>query len=773
MAAHGRFFLHIWGLEADLDRKKRCPPLYCVLNFDHFKKIKTKVVKPQGENKTVSWAEDVTFNYMTKYTDRLKYKSFSIQVYAKGMLSNEFIGATKVDLHTLLTGPISHNLQLWNQVRSAGSVRFKLSMKQNVLLKIFFKNLAIFNLPRLKSGKYPPIFLRVGTTDPKVKSKVETVLRDNTQDAEWFKVEQLRFSTTFDRLFNSDMQLAVICGGFNFGSIKLPFASYARFQDGEEVEFQKRLEVPYKFIRGPAPGPVELRGIFFYNNFPTFAQMTGGVHTDTGIEDAVPAHRMCRKPHVRVKYLSDKPSMRAELMMIPNREEKGKLVESHTKEIKHSSNGHPRVYRSASVADLTHSKERSMQSELMMIPNREEKEKLVESHTKGIKHSSNGHPRVYRAASVADLSHSKERKQHSNAHLRVFRGASVADDPRRTPSPDPESKRRAREEYSSLDNHGSDEVDTKSHLKQLTFPETPPRTPTPPMTAPPKTPPPAHQLHRTRSSSASSTVSGLHRRRSSTHKPPNTDPGRRKSKVRPRERKRSSSMTKAESENTMVHQVRLHRGSVDEIRENIVPWYLQCVNNSARVLTRELRLPVPWTAHIDKTLGRMYFVNHETKSTQWNSPVPLAAIPPTSEVRNLKSPGTVEHVPSASNSDTKSEDSRARSFSGATVIENRLLPGKRSRNTIRKLSQQTIVEDGKDENKNEIRPFTPPSLAFQRVMSLTECRVFKTQVNKMKMKKLLSMGFSHELSHEALLTAGGALRKAISWLMRQPQPLSD
>jgi len=193
-------------------------------------------------------------------------------------------------------------------------------MKEIVNLWVILKNVSVSNIPRLKNGRDASVFLRASIPGFKgVTTKVETPLATETRNAEWHMIEKLRFKTCFHEIMfsNVEMQLEIIAaGGSQMATVSLPLRNHARFNDGEVVKFQRRMYLAQKYAAvgqqreggayheaGSSASsllPVEIKGTFFYKNFPSSAQMVCGVHTDTGIEDALPAHLQCIRPLIRV-----------------------------------------------------------------------------------------------------------------------------------------------------------------------------------------------------------------------------------------------------------------------------------------------------------------------------------------------------------------------------------------------------------------------------------------------------------------------------------------
>ncbi|GAB5364065.1 hypothetical protein AAMO2058_000937600 [Amorphochlora amoebiformis] len=298
--SYGVFSVRIFSLSAGDVRKGS---MFARCNFDNFKKFETNVVK---KTSYPEWETECEFKYTTQYADRLRYKTFAFEVYSKKMLGTDFIGVAKVSLDVLLSGPVSHELTLWNKSKVSGTARFKVEMHQQVRLKVFFTSLACFRLPLLRSSsKDPSTYLRIGVTDPNVKAVIKTKVREHTRDPEWDKIEQLRFTTTFKDLMSTSLMIESIHRGNVIAMAKLPFANYTSFT-GDVVKVSATMEIPQKYRSRGDQDIVELQGKLYYQNFPKTAQMIGGIHTDTGIEDGILAHDSCPVPPCPVKLIGGK-----------------------------------------------------------------------------------------------------------------------------------------------------------------------------------------------------------------------------------------------------------------------------------------------------------------------------------------------------------------------------------------------------------------------------------------------------------------------------------
>ena len=590
MSSPGRFEVKIYDISAS-DLKKKTG-LIIKGDFDKFKKFASHVAK-RGHHP--SWSTCESFNYSTQYADRLRYKKFVLEVKQKGLLSNDYIGGVSVDLHTLLTGPVAHSLALYNKKKKTGTLRFKCEMRQFVRLKVFFQSLAVFGLPWIR-GREPSVRLQITITHPNhSKLRVRTLVQEETCDPEWDKIEQLRFATTFKELMATSLVVDVLHRDSRIGTCKLPFKQYASFSDGELLQVRQtiQMESKYRDKEGRAP---TLRGGIYYNNFPNRAQMSAGLHTDNGVEDAVLAHAMCERPHGRVAYA--KEAKKPAPLQIVSAERKGKeAADSSALPLSKRSVSPPRP-RSASAA-------------------------VRPGHIHARPHP----PR----SAVTPLTPTLASTQRSTNPFATEMTAPLSTS------------------HSDIGNHMSD------------------------------------------ASSAAATTSR-----------------------RTRSFSRGASPNGQESTSARGARVARVRPNAGGPVASTEPWYFRKIDADARLMTKKLGMPIPWSAHFDKKSQRVYYVNHETRMTTWDLPTSVRPPMPKPEPTAPKPRPPMGPRPVASAPATPAQSQHKRLHSRGTGT-----PG----------------------------------------------------ADTTKLQHLTSMGFSQSLSQEALLLYNGDTQRAASWLITQPHPL--
>mmetsp|Transcript_9757 Transcript_9757/g.14643 ORF Transcript_9757/g.14643 Transcript_9757/m.14643 type:complete len:764 (+) Transcript_9757:29-2320(+) len=274
-STQGRYRIRIYDIcgenLAGKDKGGKSDP-YCTLDFDKYRKFQTNVVK-----KSVNpvFDTDETFHYITMYSNRLQFKHLVISVHDKDFWGKEFIGTAKVDLHTILTGPVEHSLQLMNKGQPAGTIKFKVEMTQLVSLKVNVLACCIINIPPHTNGKPRTTRIKFTTDHSEHKLATETSAKSGTE-TEWQHVGELRFNTNLKELWNTQLTAEVIDSkGKIVGRSIVPFKNYINL-DGDTVDIEEKIE----FVKNQKG---TFKATLRYSNFPTTAQMIGGIHDDNGI----------------------------------------------------------------------------------------------------------------------------------------------------------------------------------------------------------------------------------------------------------------------------------------------------------------------------------------------------------------------------------------------------------------------------------------------------------------------------------------------------------
>lgn len=291
MSKVGRYSVRIYDISCESlcakDSGGTSDP-FCKFDFDKFKKFNTPVVKKTLNPK---YDTDEKFFYTTQYADRLHHKNLVIDCHDKDFWGSKYIGTAKVDLHTILTGPIYHNLPLQDRGKNSGRVKFKVEMTQLFNLKIYFQGATITDLPRIK-GSDPNIRLRFYTDVNDHNLNVTSDEQRRTCNPEWRSLETLRINSDFRQIMSTTLYAEVQNNGERIGMVKIPFRKYYEVTDGRDVTVSEPVVLDSK-VSGSNP---QFKATLYYKNFPNTSHMIGGEHNDHGIIDARFFHPAAEKP---------------------------------------------------------------------------------------------------------------------------------------------------------------------------------------------------------------------------------------------------------------------------------------------------------------------------------------------------------------------------------------------------------------------------------------------------------------------------------------------
>mmetsp|Transcript_4127 Transcript_4127/g.9687 ORF Transcript_4127/g.9687 Transcript_4127/m.9687 type:complete len:688 (-) Transcript_4127:244-2307(-) len=292
----GRYTVRIYDVSCEdlvgKDRGGKSDP-YCKFDFDKYRKFNTEVVR---KSLNPRFKTDESFNYATQYADRLYRKNLVVTVQDKDFWGKDYLGTAKVDLHTILTGPVDHNLAILDKGEPAGRIKFKVEMTEMVHFKIFFKSACINNLPRI-NGREPSVKLTFTTNKPEHKLNVESQ-QVRGCDPEFHRTEQLRFTTNLRDLMYTNLHIGVVDSELGeIGSAKLEFQSHIN-TSGDNVTWS----LPIRFTHPACTTntSAKLEATVYYKDFPTMAHMIGGEHNDNGIVDSQFFHPIAEKPKVKI-----------------------------------------------------------------------------------------------------------------------------------------------------------------------------------------------------------------------------------------------------------------------------------------------------------------------------------------------------------------------------------------------------------------------------------------------------------------------------------------
>ena len=265
------------------------------LNFDGYKKLSTKPLPSAlAASAALVFSEAFTFQYETNYPQKLHQKQLTVKLYTHNViLADTLIGQASINLHTIATGPIVHDLPLVDAGgKAAGRVRLTVEMEQLVNMSLHLQSVSLSALPTIQ-GKAPVSHLSYGYTGLDSKH-FKTDKLSNTVTPEWSGATQLhpvKFHTaTVKELWREGVEMDVMIKrkrgekSHKCGSVLIRLASHHSFVDKAGLSVVERLH--------PTPDYAQLQCMvrlhFYYEGVASYVQMSKGRHDEKGVHDGQP-----------------------------------------------------------------------------------------------------------------------------------------------------------------------------------------------------------------------------------------------------------------------------------------------------------------------------------------------------------------------------------------------------------------------------------------------------------------------------------------------------
>eukprot|EP01086_Lenisia_limosa_P017623 TRINITY_DN8984_c0_g1_i1.p1 TRINITY_DN8984_c0_g1~~TRINITY_DN8984_c0_g1_i1.p1 ORF type:complete len:404 (-),score=106.48 TRINITY_DN8984_c0_g1_i1:35-1246(-) len=270
---------------------------YFKFNFDNFEKFKSNY---KSKSLNPQWKESKSFVYRTKFAiDRMKQKKLHIEVYDNDKLNaDDFIGQCFTSLHTLATGPVQQDLQLYDKKENpAGRLSFKCEMSCVAKTDITLRQVKVLGLEHnttdchrdgtfdayldIKFQRDMPEYVNTIKGGKDAREEVKTA-KNRAATPEFVEIRPLWTMTSLRHLLGAKIAVKVYHARMGkdplLGSFELPVHSVITFDPKHWMDFQVPLE-----INGAQVGTVE--GQISFNGVPRVAPMINGVRKDGDILD--------------------------------------------------------------------------------------------------------------------------------------------------------------------------------------------------------------------------------------------------------------------------------------------------------------------------------------------------------------------------------------------------------------------------------------------------------------------------------------------------------
>jgi uncharacterized protein YbdZ (MbtH family) len=222
--------------------------------------------------------------YETKFGRKLHLKFLILEVYNYDrFLKDDLLGAVKVDLYTIATGPVRHQLTLKNKNdEPAGIITFSVKMIEYADVKLSFSNIRIKNISVPDADELNP-FVSIRSVNSKNKQKITSEVLERTSEAFWESWSDFIFpEIDLYELLNDGCIVKLKhrqfgLKGVDIGICALLFQKY--FQNESGVAFV--MNEDFKSKKGRVVAQLAL--VARIHDKPLYAQMVDGIHTDNKI----------------------------------------------------------------------------------------------------------------------------------------------------------------------------------------------------------------------------------------------------------------------------------------------------------------------------------------------------------------------------------------------------------------------------------------------------------------------------------------------------------
>ena len=267
------------NLEAK-DRNGKSDP-FVKFDFDNFKKFQTPVIH---ENLNPIYDFELHWLYQTKYAHTMQKKSFFMFVYDHDRFGqDDFIGKTFVDLRTLATGGQHYDLQLRNEGRPVGRIKFTFEMAEQSTLTTNITDAKISNLPLIK-GKEPSTYLSVGYNED-LKTSEEpaftTATEAKTRNPHWRALTTHKKILNLRQLYTGGFEIKIFnkpgWSAEHIGTVHISPFKYHDFEERYPLEVKENVIMKEGYASDHPDGVVFTCSLT-YRSFPTYVQMERGIY---------------------------------------------------------------------------------------------------------------------------------------------------------------------------------------------------------------------------------------------------------------------------------------------------------------------------------------------------------------------------------------------------------------------------------------------------------------------------------------------------------------
>jgi len=253
---------------------------------------------------TLKWEFDKSFVFEAPNEDSEEFLEHRLLKISCFYNTTHFFGSCSVDLYTIATGPLEHNLPLLKEGVEEGRLSFSVTMEQYTLVQAHFDYLKINQLKPLEGHTKVHPYLRYCFQESfkKLHSEYKQSTVMDTENPEWKDLPDLEFLTSIHRLLTGGIRID-IChhGSFidnTYAKVSILFSKSASklVEPGHEFKFYGKIH----YHDASVEGKLQLHNLPKYVQMIAHNNVQNPLQTETGIHNADFIAPGFDQPHVPI-----------------------------------------------------------------------------------------------------------------------------------------------------------------------------------------------------------------------------------------------------------------------------------------------------------------------------------------------------------------------------------------------------------------------------------------------------------------------------------------
>jgi len=281
-----KFKVHLCDFSCEqLGAQGEVTEAYLKIDFDGVRAFKTET-----EHEPHEWGFRASFHHVVNNLEQLGKREIKVQCFNKHA-SGHMIGATSIDLQTVVCGPSHYQLTL----RGGDGKEARGVVKFTCVMKMISSNLTVTcqDLTLTMLGCYASARLQISSTLEERDSKTRVAQAPHSQQGSWPGPFSFSFETTLKDLLKApaaeSLRFVVIDEmGVRQGEAHLEFRKAFSTKAGTPIGFKVPVTYTCTVEGEEEPSPIgavgELEGVVLYEHLPIYAQLVNGLYIDGQVE---------------------------------------------------------------------------------------------------------------------------------------------------------------------------------------------------------------------------------------------------------------------------------------------------------------------------------------------------------------------------------------------------------------------------------------------------------------------------------------------------------